>query len=230
MIALYTLFEKLNLEKTNETFQQYVENIIIPMYRKHDKAHDTIHAIEVIEMSYRIAALVKEDINYNILLAAAVFHDVGLKGDREVHHITSGKIVRNLKILNKWFNKKQIETIAQACEDHRASGKTKPRSIYGMIIGDADRTSLFSAERLFERTWNFQKDNMRNNTDEEIFEVIFSYMDKKFSSKKGYAKFNLKETEKLLHQDIMHTRRLVDNKALAWKFFKKMRKNGRLKR
>ncbi len=230
MLALHKLFELAKLKDTNDTFQRYIEKNIIPMYMKHDKAHDIIHAIEVIEMSYRIGHLVKKDINYNILLAAAVFHDVGLKDNRKTHHLNSGKFVRELKILTKWFDKDQIETIAQACEDHRASGKTKPRSIYGKIIGDADRTSLFSPERLFERTWTFQKDSMQNKTDEEIFEVIFKYMNKKFSSKHGYAKFNLKETEKLLHKDIMRTRQIVDNKTLAWKFFKDMRKSGRLKR
>ncbi len=230
MIALHKLFELAKLKDTNDTFQKYVESVIIPMYKKHDKAHDTIHAIEVIEMSYKLAPLVKHDIDYNILLAAAVFHDVGLKDNRKTHHLNSGKFVRELKILNKWFTKDQIETIAQACEDHRASGKTKPRSIYGKIIGDADRTSLFSPERLFERTWAFRKDSMKNNTDDEIFEEIFHHLDKKFSSKHGYAKFNLKETEKLLSRDISRTRQIVDNKALAWKFFKSMRKSGRLKR
>ncbi len=230
MLALHKLFELAKLKDTNDTFQRYVENTIIPMYKKHDKAHDTVHAIEVITMSYKIASLIKQHIDYNVLLAAAVFHDVGLKDNRKNHHIASGKIVRNLKMLNKWFSKDQIEVIAQACEDHRASGKTKPRSIYGKIIGDADRTSLFSVERLFERTWDFQKDSMKNNTDEEIFEVMFRHMSKKFSTKKGYAKFNLKETEKFLYKDIMQTRQIVDNKALAWKFFKEMRKDGRLKR
>ncbi len=33
----------------------------------------------------------------------------------------------------------EIETVAQAAEDHRASSDHDPRSIYGRIVAEADR-------------------------------------------------------------------------------------------
>ena len=37
------------------------------------------------------------------------------------------------------FTPEQIETMAQAVEDHRASSSHEPRSIYGKIVAEADR-------------------------------------------------------------------------------------------
>ena len=47
----------------------------------------------------------------------------------------------------------QIETIAQAAEDHRASATTPPRSIYGRLVAEADR--LIVPETIIRRTIQF---------------------------------------------------------------------------
>ena len=49
-----------------------------------------------------------------------------------------------------WFSQEQIETIAQAAEDHRASGTSAPRSIYGMLVAEADRVIV--GETIIRRT------------------------------------------------------------------------------
>lgn len=74
-----------------------------------------------------------------MLLTAAACHDLGLSGGRDRHHLDSGVIIRVDQRLREWFDEEQIEVIAQAAEDHRASGKTPPRSIYGMLVAEADR-------------------------------------------------------------------------------------------
>ena len=48
-------------------------------------------------------------------------------------------MIRADRQLAAWFTPQEIEIIAQAAEDHRASAKSKPRSIYGMIVAEADR-------------------------------------------------------------------------------------------
>lgn len=58
---------------------------------------------------------------------------------REVHHLASGRIVREDSRLRQWFSEEEIETIAQAAEDHRASNRQGPRTIYGKILAEADR-------------------------------------------------------------------------------------------
>ena len=88
-----------------------------------------------------------------MLLAAAACHDLGLVNGRDNHHVDSGVIIRADENLKQWFSPEQIETIAQAAEDHRASGKGAPRSIYGMIVAEADR--VIDGETIIRRTVQF---------------------------------------------------------------------------
>lgn len=89
----------------------------------------------------------------DILLAAAACHDLGLINGRENHHMDSGKIIRADQRLREWFSEDEIETIAQAAEDHRASGKSAPRSIYGMLVAEADR--VIDGDTIIRRTIQF---------------------------------------------------------------------------
>lgn len=116
---------------------QYIEEEVIPRYAAFDRAHREDHVRKVIGESMNISA--HYDVDLNILYAAAAFHDTGLAEGRENHHLVSGRIVREDSRLRKWFTEDEIETIAQAAEDHRASNGTEPRSIYGRIVAEADR-------------------------------------------------------------------------------------------
>ncbi|MBQ6684032.1 MAG: phosphohydrolase, partial [Bacteroidales bacterium] len=55
------------------------------------------------------------------------------------HHTVSGRIIRQDEHLRQWFSETEIETMAQAAEDHRASAQGEPRSLYGKIVAEADR-------------------------------------------------------------------------------------------
>ena len=117
--------------------KQYIETEILPRYEAFDKAHQRDHADYVIRQSLELAK--HYDVDMDMVYAIAAYHDTGLAVDRKTHHIESGKIVRNDRRLDEWFTPEQIETMAQAVEDHRASNKNEPRSIYGMIVAEADR-------------------------------------------------------------------------------------------
>ena len=89
----------------------------------------------------------------NLLYAAAACHDLGLAEDRETHHLVSGRIIRADARLREWFSPEQIETIAQAAEDHRASATKPPRSLYGALVAEADR--MIDPETIIRRTVQF---------------------------------------------------------------------------
>ena len=111
---------------------QYIESEIIPRYASFDKAHREDHARTVIDRAMAMGEAY--DIDRDILYAAAACHDLGLAVDRKTHHLESGRIIREDARLREWFSPEQIETIAQAAEDHRASATTPPRSIYGRLV------------------------------------------------------------------------------------------------
>lgn len=134
-----------------ESLHNYIYKEIIPRYAAFDKAHREDHALMVIDRALAMGK--RYDIDEEMLLTAAACHDLGLSVNRESHHLESGRIIREDKRLSEWFLPGQIETIAQAAEDHRASAKTLPRSIYGRIVAEADR--LIVPETIIRRTVQF---------------------------------------------------------------------------
>lgn len=147
--------------------ENYIWNSIVPRYAGFDDAHKEDHARTVISQAMMLldgkdAWVASQDdpegfwlapVDRNVLMMAAACHDLGLENGREHHHTDSGKIIRADVTLRQWFSEEQIETIAQAAEDHRASGKNAPRSIYGMIVAEADR--VIDAETIIRRTIQF---------------------------------------------------------------------------
>lgn len=123
--------------KVEESLKNYIETNILPLYDGFDAAHQHNHVEMVIGQSLTIASDL--DVDMNLVYTIAAYHDTGLTADRKTHHLVSGKIVREDKRLRDWFSEEQIETMAQACEDHRASSDHEPRSIYGKIVAEADR-------------------------------------------------------------------------------------------
>ena len=134
-----------------ESLRRYIYGEVIPRYAAFDKAHREDHALAVIARALSMGR--QYDISEEMLLAAAACHDLGLAVDRKTHHTESGRIIREDKRLTEWFSPEQIETIAQAAEDHRASAKTPPRSIYGCLVAEADR--MIVPETIIRRTVQF---------------------------------------------------------------------------
>jgi uncharacterized protein len=151
----------------NTELEKYIYEEVVPRYREFDDAHKEDHALTVISQAMRLLEGREEwvgsqvsadkiwlaEVDENMLLAAAACHDLGLVNGRDNHHMDSGVIIRNDSRLAKWFTPEQIEVIAQAAEDHRASGKGAPRNIYGMIVAEADR--VIDGETIIRRTVQF---------------------------------------------------------------------------
>lgn len=121
----------------DKSLVDYIEGSIIPMYDGFDAGHGREHVLAVIREALRLAGFY--DVSADMVYAAAAYHDTGLSVDRKTHHLESGRIIRADKRLGEWFSPEQIEVIAQAAEDHRASSDHEPRTIYGKIIAEADR-------------------------------------------------------------------------------------------
>ena len=115
----------------------WIEESVLPRYDAFDKAHRRDHARYVMETALSLAG--HYDVDREMVIVAAACHDLGLEVDRKTHHLESGRIIRSMNELRSWFSESQTETVAQAAEDHRASSKEAPRSIYGKIIAEADR-------------------------------------------------------------------------------------------
>lgn len=116
----------------------YIEGNVLPRYATtFDAAHGVDHVMGVIARSLSLARLVNVD--ERLAYVAAAYHDLGLVGGREKHHLLSGEMVMQDAFLASYFTSDELQLIKEAVEDHRASSSRSPRSIYGKIVAEADR-------------------------------------------------------------------------------------------
>ena len=155
----------------------YIEEEIIPRYAAFDKAHREDHARAVIDRALNMGK--NYPIDEDMLYTAAACHDLGLAVDRKTHHLESGKIIRADERLREWFTPEQVETIAQAAEDHRASATTPPRSIYGALVAEADR--IINPETIIRRTVQFGLSHYPELDKEEHWNRTLEHLHEKYA-------------------------------------------------
>lgn len=167
---------------------KYIYEVIVPRYAEFDAAHREDHALTVIEQAMSILdgmPACMEPVDRAVLKMAAACHDLGLVNGRDNHHVDSGKIIRADEDLLQWFTPEEIEIIAQAAEDHRASGKLEPRSIYGKIVAEADR--VIDTDTIIRRTIQFGHKHYPDLSPAEHLERAVSHLKEKYG-RGGYLK------------------------------------------
>lgn len=162
---------------------EFIEKNILPRYNEFDKAHRLPHVMNVIKRSLELANKIGADVNMVYTIAA--YHDLGLKGPRAIHHLTSGKILLADARLKKWFSRDQILIMKEAVEDHRASSSHTPRSIYGKIVAEADRE--LEPYTVFRRTIEYGLDHYPDMDKEQQWGRFVEHLDNKYSVH-GYIK------------------------------------------
>ena len=128
-----------------DLLKAYIEKEILPRYTHFDKAHQLDHITTVIRQSEALADMLARkgiEVDRDMVYVIAAYHDLGIVNGRENHHIDSGKILMADPVLPRYFTEEQLLTMKEAVEDHRASSKNEPRSIYGRIVAEADRQIL----------------------------------------------------------------------------------------
>ena len=169
-----------------QEIDKYIYEVIVPQYAGFDPAHREDHALTVINQAMALLDGMPEgDLDRNVLKMAAACHDLGLVNGRDRHHLDSGEIIRNDSVLRQWFSEDEIEIIAQAAEDHRASGASEPRSLYGKIVAEADR--VIDQETIIRRTIQFGHKHYPDLNPEEHIARAVSHLKEKYG-RGGYLK------------------------------------------
>ena len=182
----------------------HIESEILPRYEAFDKAHDRRHALMVMSNSLRLAQHYYVDIAMVYTIAA--YHDLGLSEGRATHHTASARIVREDERLRQFFTQEQIETIADAVEDHRASNTREPRTIYGKIIAEADR--IIDADTIMTRTVQYGLSHYPTLTKEEHIERAVAHIKEKYGEG-GYLKLWIPESPNAARLE--EFRSMIDN-------------------
>ena len=163
---------------------QFVEREIVPRYDGFDAGHNRDHVLTVISQAMNLAQYYPE-VDRCLLLIAAAYHDLGLINGREHHHTDSACIVREDGRLRQWFSEEEINTIAEAAEDHRASSSHEPRTIYGRIVAEADR--IIDSETIVRRALQYGMKQLPDLDREGHYRRLMDHMREKYDYG-GYLK------------------------------------------
>ena len=193
----------------------YIEQTILPMYDHFDRGHRRDHALQVIERSAELARgfEVDEEMVYTI----AAYHDTGLKFGRENHHADSARIITADGELRRWFSEEQIATIAEAAEDHRASAKQAPRTIYGRIVAEADR--LINPELILRRTVQYSLANFPHLETEGHWRRSLEHLNEKYAEG-GYLRVWIDSSDN--GERLRELRRIIADRALLREMFERI--------
>lgn len=189
----------------DNTLVDYVEREIIPLYDGFDAGHGRDHVQSVILEALRLSEFYP--VRTDIIYTAAAYHDTGLSVDRKTHHLESGRIIRNDTGLNQWFSRDDIELIAQAAEDHRASSDHEPRSIYGRIVAEADRHII--PESIILRTVQYGLNHYPELDKEGHWQRTCQHMAEKYDEG-GYLKLWIPESHNA--QGLARLREIIHDK------------------
>ena len=172
-----------------EDLKRYIEDNIIPRYDSFDKGHRRDHVETVIAQALELSR--HYDVDEDMVYTAAAYHDTGICEGRATHHTVSARIIREDKNLRKWFSEDQIETIADAAEDHRASSDHEPRTIYGRLIAEADREII--PDVVIRRTIQFGLDHYPEIDKEGHWQRTLEHLQEKYAEG-GYLKLWIPES------------------------------------
>lgn len=196
----------------NPGLKRYIEREIIPRYEHFDRAHDVGHVRTVIARSLELAA--RYEVDADMVYAIAAYHDTGLVNGRENHHLDAGRILAADHELRRWFSEEQIRTMREAVEDHRASSKNAPRSIYGRIVAEADR--VIDAATIIRRTVQYGLDHCPGLDREGHFVRCLEHLREKYAEG-GYLKLWIPESENARQLEAL--REVIRNPELIRKAF-----------
>lgn len=203
------------LPYTNEfpiELREYIEQEIIPQYAHFDKAHRTDHVLKVMEESMELAQYY--DVDLLMVYVIAAYHDLGLCEGRELHHLVSGKILLADETLKQWFTDEQLLTMKEAIEDHRASNKQAPRSIYGKIVAEADR--IIDPGVTLRRTVQYGLGNYPQLDKEKQYVRFLEHLNSKYAEG-GYLKLWIPQSANA--RRLEELRQLIANKEELHKVF-----------
>lgn len=203
------------MKNMNQECIDYIESEILPRYASFDKAHQNDHVERVIQESLRLAQYY--EVNPDMVYVIAAYHDVGLVEGRERHHLVSGSLLQADQKLRNWFSEEEIQLMKEAVEDHRASNKHEPRSIYGKIVSEADR--VIDAETTFRRTVQYGLSHYPEMSPEEHYLRFRDHLITKYGEG-GYLKLWIPQSDNA--ERLQEIRGILKNEVQLRNIFMKL--------
>ena len=170
-------------KEVDPLLKAYIEENILKEYSDYEASHNIDHINTVTNNAMEL--IEDLDVDIDMVYCICSYHDIGIRYGRKDHHITSAKWMYEDRKLRNWFTEEEMITMKEAIEDHRASRKDPPRSIYGCIIAEADRD--IDPMRIIERCVIFEEDKHPEFNRNDSIKRVLEHLDEKYSDH-GYLK------------------------------------------
>ncbi len=112
-----------------------------------DSAHDKEHVYRVLYTALDIAQA-EENVNYDVLIAAALLHDIGRQAQIEnssLCHAMVGADMAQTFLIRCGYDNDFVEAVAQCIRSHRFRKDRPPQSLEAKILFDADKLDVTGA-------------------------------------------------------------------------------------
>jgi uncharacterized protein len=110
-----------------------------------DAAHDPEHIFRVLYLSLNIASKRIENINFSVLIASCLLHDIGREKqfeDSSICHAKIGGIMAKEFLLKNGWSEKDCDHVKNCISTHRFRGDNIPETIEAKILFDADKLDV----------------------------------------------------------------------------------------
>jgi len=107
-----------------------------------DSAHDPEHIFRVLFLSLNIASKMAEKIDFDILIASCLLHDIGrgeqYKNQNLCHAAIGGTMAKEFLLKNGWSGK-DADYVKNCISTHRFRGSSVPETLEAKILFDSDK-------------------------------------------------------------------------------------------
>jgi uncharacterized protein len=124
----------------NRSMYKTIENYMHECMK--DAAHDSEHIFRVLYISLNIASKRSENINYDILIASCLLHDIGREKqfkDHNICHAETGGIMAKEFLLKNGWSEKDSDHVKNCISTHRFRGNNDPETLEAKILYDSDK-------------------------------------------------------------------------------------------
>jgi len=107
-----------------------------------DAAHDPEHIFRVLYLSLSIASKITENVNFDILIASCLLHDIGREQqykNQNICHAEIGGIMAKEFLLGNGWSEKDSDHVKNCISTHRFRGSNIPETLEAKILFDSDK-------------------------------------------------------------------------------------------
>lgn len=214
--------------KVNQELLKFLQYDVLPDYlRIIDRAHSLEHILDVCKNSLILA----EDmgLNYDIILTAAVYHDIGLTADyrnliladKNEHYYTSHEALKADEhvLLEVGLTKKQIQLIEIAILEMGLDRKSSP---YSTLLSDADKLAELNPDYLIKKSSNHMVAMYTYKPVDQLINGIYSYIHKRYSKDSYYRKYYTPIGKHIYSRKIRNIDYIVNDKDAFIRVFTKI--------